>query len=161
MADNTLYDIAKEIEFFNYQFDEETGEFLNAEELDNLKMNFNDKVENVCLFIKNLESMSDMMDAEITALKARKDAKDNKANRLKEYLKYCLKGETFETPRCSVTYRKSTETIIPDDLSNLPPAYVTEVTTLKADKKAIAKAIDGGIELEGCSRLVKYNLQLK
>ena len=46
--------------------DTETGEVLDVETLNNLKMAFNEKAENIAMFIRNL-------DAEVTALKEQKN----------------------------------------------------------------------------------------
>ena len=46
-----LYDISEELLNFKFMIDEETGEILNINELDNLKMAFNEKAENIIKYI--------------------------------------------------------------------------------------------------------------
>jgi hypothetical protein len=70
----SLYEIIGQIENFDYQFDEETGEMLNAKDLDELEIAKSEKVENVCLYIKNL-----LADAE--AYKREKDSFAEKQRR--------------------------------------------------------------------------------
>lgn len=44
-----LYDLVREIEDFEFEIDEETGEILNAEDLDKLELEKNEKIEQLCL----------------------------------------------------------------------------------------------------------------
>ena len=52
----TLYEIDKAILDFEFEVDEESGEILNASELDELQMARDDKIEGISLWIKNLEA---------------------------------------------------------------------------------------------------------
>ena len=51
-----LFDVNSDIENFEFKCDEETGEILNLDELDNLKMQKDEKIENIALYIKNLKA---------------------------------------------------------------------------------------------------------
>lgn len=61
----TLFEINKAILDFQFEVDEETGELLNAQALDDLQMARDEKIEGVGLWIKNLN-------AEAAAVKAEK-----------------------------------------------------------------------------------------
>lgn len=52
----TLYELAEELENFELEIDEETGEVLNLADLDKVEMEFKKKVEGICLWIKNLKA---------------------------------------------------------------------------------------------------------
>ena len=52
----TLYEINEKLLNFEFEIDEETGEILNAGELDNLELARDEKIENLCLYIKKSES---------------------------------------------------------------------------------------------------------
>ena len=51
-----LYEIMQEIEGFEFEVDGETGEILNADALDLLEIERDTKIENICLWIKNLRA---------------------------------------------------------------------------------------------------------
>ena len=74
-----LYDLVREIEDFEFEIDEETGEILNANDLDNLELEKNEKIEQLCLWIKNLKS-------DAAAYKAEKDSFAKSRRRLKTKL---------------------------------------------------------------------------
>ena len=71
-----LYEIVEELRNFQFEIDEETGEILNADELDKLELARDEKIENICLMIKNLK-------ADATAYKAEKDSFAEKEKRAK------------------------------------------------------------------------------
>lgn len=51
-----IYQIRQEIADFEFECDPETGEILNALSWDALNMAFEEKVENIACYIKNLSS---------------------------------------------------------------------------------------------------------
>ena len=63
-----LYEINSQIENFEFKIDEETGEVLNMNELNELKMSKDEKIENIALWIKNLKSDEKALDDEIKTL---------------------------------------------------------------------------------------------
>lgn len=101
----TLYEIDQAI--MNLA-DPETGEISDFDALDSLQMERDQKIENIACYYKNLVSDAAALKAEETAFSDRRKAAERKAERLKEYLSYALSGEKFQTPKCSVTFRKTT-----------------------------------------------------
>lgn len=87
--------------------DEETGEIINDELLTDLENMKKDKIENICLYIKNLQAEGTALKNEIDALTERKKKTENKMNRLTEYLTNVLNGTKFKTSKVEVSYRKS------------------------------------------------------
>ena len=59
-----LYEIMNEIENFDFEIDEETGEILNFDALDRLQVARDVKIENLCLWVKNLKSDAEAYKAE-------------------------------------------------------------------------------------------------
>lgn len=110
-----LYEINKQIENFDFEIDEETGEILNLDELDDLKLTRDEKIENIALYIKNLNADEKALDDEIKALQARKKEKQSKAYNLSCYLKTTLGSRNFETARCKLSWRKSKKVIIDNE----------------------------------------------
>lgn len=169
---SNLYELNQGIlEFLEYGFnlacvDTETGEIDSvkaAEYLEALQIERSEKVENIALFIKCLESDAAKIKEEENALKARREAKERKAEKLRDYLKtsmLTLNETKFETARVALSFRTSKAVVI-DDLENLDKKYVTEKVTYAPDKKAIKQAIDNGEEVSGARVVENQHLQLK
>lgn len=88
--------------------DPETGEITDLDALNNLCMERNTKIENVACWIKNLTSDVAELKNEEAALSERRKRKETKITQLKRYLSDALNGQKFETPKCAVSFRKST-----------------------------------------------------
>lgn len=121
-----LYEIDTAIAAWEPEIDE-NGEVLNISDLENLEMERSVKLENIALYYKNLTSDANEIKTEEKNLKERREAIERKAERLKDYLAYALNGEAMETPKCKVSWRKSTsvnvinEELIPRDLMTEKP----------------------------------------
>lgn len=127
--------------------DEETGEVLDEEKLTALSMERDMKIENVCLWIKDLKAEADALKAEKDALAARQKAKEEKIESLKTWLQKTLAGQKFETARCQVGFRKSKKVVV-DDIWSVPDEYM-KYSDPVPDKVAIKKAIADGMEIAG------------
>ena len=115
-----LWEIKDEIEkCFSETVDEETGEILsevNLQYLEELQMAFDDKVDNICCLIKNMDAEVKAFKTEEANLKKRRMAKENASQRLKDYLKAILNGQKFESVRSKISYRASKSTEVDMDL---------------------------------------------
>ena len=156
----TLFDINKAILEFDFEIDEETGEILNAEELDALQMARDEKIENVGLWIKNLQAEAEAVKKEKDAMADRQKRLEKKAESLKNYLTYALRGEKFSTPRISMTFRRSESVLIPDE-ALLDDRFVNITLVKKPDKKLIKDTLKAGREVPGAELVTKQNLQIK
>ena len=156
----TLFDINKAILEFDFEIDEETGEILNAEELDALQMARDEKIENVGLWIKNLQAEAEAVKKEKDAMADRQKRLEKKAESLKNYLTYALRGEKFSTPRISMTFRRSESVLIPDE-ALLDDRFVNITLVKKPDKKLIKDTLKAGKEVPGAELVTKQNLQIK
>lgn len=159
-----LYEINKAIEDCIASItDPDTGEVIGEtadfELLDNLQMERDGKIEQIVLWIKNLNSDAAALKAEKDAFYAREKAAKNKADSLKKYLAYILCGEAFKTDRCAVAFRKS-EQIHIEDHAKIPEEFL-KYKEPDIDKTALKKAVKGGLELAGVSIVEKQNLQIK
>ena len=155
----TLYELVKEIENFDLDIDEETGEILNMDELDSLQLENDAKVENICLWIKNLKSDAEAYRSEKKAFEQKIRAAENKAARLTAYVDYILAGDKFKSSKVSVSYRKS-EQIECADLLDVDVDYL-RYKEPELDKKKIKDAIKAGIEVKGCQLVERQNIQIK
>jgi hypothetical protein len=93
----------------------ETGEILDAEKLDALQMEREQKLEGVALWIKDLKAEAEAVKAEADRLTARKKAVENKIDGLKQWLLFALNGEKLKTPRCNVYQTHSQRLAVVDE----------------------------------------------
>lgn len=157
----TLYEINQQIQkAIELGFDPETGEILDDSALQQLEIDRDEKVENICLFIKDLRAEATALDAEKKALDDRKNAAQRKADSLSRYLQAMLAGEKFKTARCAVSYRKSQAVVITDQ-DAIPEEYIRVKVSREPDKIALKDAlktvgaIDGAVLEERTSMIIK------
>ncbi len=151
-----LYEIDNEI--MNC-VDMETGEIIDAEKLDNLQMDKEQKIENIALWIKNLVSDAEALKAEKQAFADRQRAAENKATSLKKYLANYLAGEKYKSAKVSVSFRKS-EAVNILDMSKIPEQYL-KVAEPTADKTGIKNALKAGEIIAGAELVENQNIQIK
>lgn len=124
-----LYEIDRSIqEILDKTTNPETGEINDAmapEELSELFFQLSDlemarsqKIENIALMIKNLESDAKAIREEEKALAKRRSACETKAERLRDYLLFSG-AENIETPRVKLTVRQGPEKAVIEDESEL------------------------------------------
>ena len=127
--------------------DLETGEIIDAEQLQALQLEREQKIENVALWYKNLLSDAAQYKAEKDAFAERERAARAKADRLKAYLQDALQGDKYKSTRVSISYR-TTPRVVVDDVLNLPPRYV-RFADPEPNKTEIMAAIKAGEEVNG------------
>lgn len=169
---NNLYEIDSNIiELLENGFnaaciDEETGEIDEAkanEYLESLQLDRKEKIENIAVYIKTLDSEAAAIKSEEKRLKERREAKERKAERLRDYLKTSMlmfDEKKFETARVALSFRAS-KTVIVSDIELLDKAYIKEKVEYSADKTAIKKAIESGAAVNGAYIEENQNLQIK
>lgn len=155
----TLYDLAVELANFKLDIDEETGEVLNADELDNLQMARDEKIEGICLWIKNLKADAAAYKAEKDSFAKKQKAAENKAEALRNYIQYILAGEKFKTNRVAISYRKSDQIECPD-IAAVDDDYL-RYKEPELDKAKIKEALKNGIEVKGCTLVERQNMQIR
>ena len=162
--DMTLYEIDKMITDLA---DPETGEITDFEALDNLQMARDQKIENIACYYKNLVSDAEAIKAEKDALTERQKAAENKAARLKEYLSYALRGEKFSTPKCAVTFRKTTSVNVDNPSAAIEWAEMNghkECVRYKApeiSKSELGKVLKTGQEVPGAALVEGLSVGVK
>lgn len=131
-------------------FDEETGEIFDADALEALEIQRDEKIENIALFIKDLKAEAEAIKAEKMNLARRQQTAENHAESLKRYLTKCLDGEKFKTAKVAISYRKSQtiEFIDGFNVNQLPEEYQRRVEP-EADKTALKDALKEGKEIYG------------
>lgn len=156
----TLFEIDKAIQDFEFEIDEDTGEILNIQDLDDLQMAREQKIENVGLYIKNLEAEADAVENQEKVFADRKKRIRKKIEGLKGFLGYALQGEPFKTDKVVMSFRRSESVHITDEYL-IPDEYKTFTVVKKPDKTVIKKALKDGKEIMGCELVEKSNVQIK
>lgn len=160
-----LYEINAELEKL---IDPETGEIADIELFEHLAMERSTKIENIALWIKNLESDAESLQAEEKKLKARRVSAENNAERLHDFLSGMLSdGEKFETPRVKLSWRKSesVKILIPEeDFIEWAKKCNDDLLSYKEptiNKVEIKKRLNAGEAITAATLLQSNNLQIK
>lgn len=107
----TIYDIDQRI---TELVDPDTGELLDLDAFLELQMERDNKIEAMALWVKELAATASAIKTEIDTLMERKKAVERRCESLKRYLAVILQGEKFSTPKCAVSFRKSTSVQVDD-----------------------------------------------
>lgn len=161
-----LYEINQAImDAFERWIEPETGEIIDSEaeaELDALQMERDSKIENIALWIKNLDAEAEALKAEKMAFAERQRRAERKAESLRRYLTSAMDGEKFFTSKVAITWRKS-ETVELD-----PNRSIFEIDTHylrlpdpMLDKTAIKNALKAGEQISGVHLETKKSIQIK
>lgn len=168
-----LYEINNEIENLLAKIEEEcidkeTGEVFESElqekvfkELSRLELERDNKIENIALLYKQINSDVTALKNEIDSFAKRKKTAENRADRLKNYLMYALTEsdlDRFETPRCLIKINKSTEVAI-TNLDALEDDF--KRVKVEVDKVAIRNSIKQGQAVLGAEIKERTNLTIK
>ena len=140
--------------------DFETGEVIDPELLEQLQMERSQKIENVALWVKNLQSDALAFKAEKEAFDKREKAALAKVDQLKVWLAKALEGQKFSTDRCAVSFRKSTKLEVLD-ADSIPKELMVETVTVKPDANAIKALLKDNREVPGCILVEGLNTQIK
>ena len=165
----TIYEINAQIEdiiarMFD-EVDEETGEVdpQILEELTDLQMERDQKLENIGAYIKNLKGEVEAIKKELDLLKRRAEAKKNKIEYLENLLASDLqaRGETKkEFARCIISFRRSEQVVITDE-ALIPQNLMKKKVEMTPDKVEIKNLIKVGHEVPGAELIEKQNIQIK
>ena len=164
----TLYEIDHAIsEAFEQAIDPETGELIDVEAwawLEALQLVREQKLENVALWVKDLNAEAAAIKAEEDALKRRRQSTEKKADSLKGYLASALGGsEKFKTARVAISWRRSETAELLDgvDPVSLPLEYQRVKVSVEADKTKLKEALKAGKTVEGVALVERQNIQIK
>ena len=139
--------------------DAETGEIFDIEKFDALSIERDVKLENICLWIKNLKAEAEALKNEKDAFEKRHKSVKNKMESLKNYITNYLEGAKFETARVKVSWRKS-ESVDYDDIYKIPDEFI-KYKEPEVNKTELKKAIKDGMTFEGVRIVEKQNIQIR
>lgn len=161
-----IYEIDRQIAaLLEGSIDEETGEIIfNEQELSDLVMAREEKIENCACAVKNYLAEASAIASEIKALSERKKKLEARADHAKQFLSAALAGEKFSTARVSISYTRSTSTEVDDEFVAWAKNNAPELLTVKepeANRVAIKAYIKNNGELEHAHLVEKESLKIK
>lgn len=164
-----IYPISDQLERLIESFtDPETGELITTEEemqaaIEQLQMDFDEKIVDLRNEYINLVSEADALRREKTKLAERQKRAENQADRMKRWLAWLLKGEKFQKDAVKISYRKS-ETVELEDgfldwaAHNAPGLVKVE---MEPRRQEIKNALKNGYTVEFARMETKNNIQIK
>ena len=132
--------------------DLETGEIFDAEKFEQLEIERETKIENICCWIKNLKAEKD-------AFAQRQKSAENKMESLKRYISAYLDGEKFKTAKVAVSFRKSESLEILEG-ANIPDEYL-RFKEPEVNKVELKKALKAGERFDGVQLVENLNIQIR
>lgn len=160
-----LYEIPEEYRkvLEGVQVDEETGEILGADALVEFAGDLNETIKNTGLYLFELDSEAQQIDAQIKRLKARKDGMKRRADTLKNLMLDAMTSSGLKKvsdPLVTVYLRRSTATIV-DNMELIPKDLLRVKVETSPDLVAISKTIKSGIEVPGAHLEERQNVNIK
>lgn len=140
-----LYEIPEEYRkvLEGVQVDEETGEILGTDALVEFAGDLNETIKNTGLYLFELDSEAQQIDAQIKRLNARKDGMKRRAETLKNLMLDAMTStglKKVQDPLVTVSLRKSSSVVV-DDMSLIPENCVkVEKTPILAEVKKLLQA---------------------
>lgn len=151
----SLYEIDQEIMSC---IDPETGEIVDVDKLSELQMQRETKIENVALWVKNLNAEAAAYKAEKDAFAEREKAAKAKAEKLSEWLTAALNGEKMTSNRVAISFRKSEAVEVEDEAVVPENCFKIKKEISKSTIKMLLKA---GEKIPGCRIVQNLNIQIK
>lgn len=156
---STLFELNKAIADFELEVNED-GEVLNIDGLDALELEKKEKIENIGLWVRNLEAEKDAVSNQKKIFADREARLGKKIESLKGYLTYALGGQKFSTDKVAVSFRKSESVHITDE-HLITDEYMDVSVVKKPNKKVIKDALKSGKDVFGAELLEKQNISIK
>ncbi len=160
-----LYEISRDIEdvftMAETYAKENDGEIHESfvDCMDSLQLEYNEKVENIGCYIKNLNAACNEIKIEEKSLEERRKSKERKIEWLKGYLSSFVK-EKFETSKVKISFRSSTSVVVnnPDLLDDIN-CNIKIIRT--PDKIYIREKLESGVDVPDCSLVKTRHIQIK
>lgn len=161
-----LFEIVKEIaacvkrEDSDDYVNVDSGEIIDTEALDALKLERDVKIENIGKWVLNLEAEEKALAEQEKRFKDRKDAAKRKKESLKNYLAFILNGKNFKCTACEFRFRNSEAVVFSGDMATVPKEYL-RYKEPELDKAKIKKALKAGEVIDGFALESRQSLTVK
>lgn len=162
-----LYEIDKAIEqLIADSTDPETGELVIDEDVFNaLCEEKEQKIENLLLYIKDLNVFVENLKAEKVNIDERIKKTQKKVDGLTEFVKTILNGEKFRTTKVQVSYRPSTSVVVNDGFVDWAKIYAPQLLrkkeTYEPEKEFIKTELNEGSELPFVRLETRVSMKVK
>ena len=138
----------------------ESGEIIDTEALDALKLERDVKIENIGKWILNLEAEEKALAEQEKRFKERKDAAKRKKESLKNYMAFILNGSNYKCTACEFRFRNSEAVVFNGDMATVPKEYL-RYKEPEIDKAKIKKALKAGEVIDGFALESRQSLTVK
>ncbi len=164
-----LYEINEEIiKAFDEAIDPETGELIDEEAYDRLSKlqeDFEAKIENLALYVKDLKAEVLALKAEKETLAKRQKSAERRAASIENYLQMILQGQKRTYTRTAISYRKSEAVVLENEDEFLQfykgREFIKEKIERTVDKTQVKQILKTGEILYGARLEERQNIQIK
>lgn len=135
-----------------------------ADTLEGYSADFDNKAISISSFIRNLEVSADAIKQAEAEMYSRRKAIETKIEHLKSYVLTNMKAIGKDKVECAlfkVSVRNNAPSVQIDDDSKISTDYLVTKIDYSFDKKAIKKAIEEGLVVEGASLVRSNSLSIK
>jgi seryl-tRNA synthetase len=139
--------------------DMETGEIVDCEKLTELQKERDEKIQNIALWVKNLEAEAKAYKEEKDSFATKQKSAESKAENLKKFLSTYLEGQAFKSTKVNVSFRAS-ESVNVTDIWKVPEQFL-KYAEPTADKVAIKKMLKDGFTVDGAELVTNQNIQIR
>lgn len=142
--------------------DDETGELLDIDNLNELQCSFDDKLEGCAVVVKELKAEAEALKTEADRLNARAKSAENRYEGLKRYMLQQMQAvgqKALKTSKAEVKTLTSKFVEIENE-KDIPDCFQKVNTTIKPDKTAIMKALKAGDAVPGAKIGVRESLRV-
>lgn len=164
-----LYEINEEIiKAFDEAIDPETGELIDEEAYDRLtrlQEDFEEKIENLALYVKDLKAEALALKTEKDTLAKRQKSAERRAASIENYLQMILQGQKRTYTRTAISYRKSEAVVLENEDEFLQfykgREFIKEKIERTVDKTQVKQILKTGEILYGARLEERQNIQIK
>lgn len=160
-----LYELTAEFKAVADKLEQlELDEQTIQDTLEGYSADFDNKVVSISSFIRNLEVSADAIKQAEAEMYARRKAIETKIEHLKSYVLTNMKAIGKDKVECAlfkVSVRNNAPSVQIDDDSKISTDYLVTKIDYSFDKKAIKKAIEEGLVVEGASLVRSNSLSIK
>jgi phage host-nuclease inhibitor protein Gam len=150
----TLYEIKEQYEKLGDMLEESQGEITPdiSDLMNSIDDQRNGKIDNICRYIRNLETQGAGYINEIQRLKTNLDTSINKINSLKNLISWFFNSQginKMETDLFKLRIQKNPPSIDVYDPDSIPKEFDIVETIHKIDKKTIMEKLKSGEDIPG------------
>ena len=148
----------------NVRVDEETGEIVGMDEVNDVKVSAETKIVATAKYIATREALCNAMYAAERSISARKKAETRRLDFLKDQIikgMQSLDSRLIEAPDVAIQVHQNPESVSIFDESQIPSEFCKTETITTIDKAAIKTALKSGRDVPGARLIRTQKLVIK